>query len=289
MPITSERSRDSIERDPEFVRRMVPAVEKMLGYFSPAVRGIENLPATGPVLVVGNHNCLFYMPDTWVVALAMTARRGLEVPSYALVYDLLLAIPGVGSAIRRLGGVAASGEEAERLLAQGAAVLDYPGGDAEACRPWTKRDRIDFSQRKGFVRLALRTGVPVVPVVAHGSHNAVVVVSRGDRLARALKLDRLRIKVFPIVLGPFGVTSILTPPLPMPSSITVEFLPPIDWSALGPEAAEDSEVVDACYREITGAMQHTLDRLHAERPHPVIDGCAHLLRYGLTPLHLAER
>ena len=282
------RSEASGYRDPEFVRRMVPAVERCLGYFSPSVTGIEHLPERGPVLVVGNHNCLFYMPDTWIVALAMTARRGAEAPSYALVYDLLLAIPGVGSAIRRLGGVKASGEEAERLLGEGAAVLDYPGGDAEACRPWTKRDRIDFSGRKGFIRLALRTGVPVVPVVASGSHNAVVVVSRGDRLARVLGLERLRIKVFPIVLGPLGITTILTPPIPMPSSVSVEFMAPIDWSALGPEAADDQAVVDACFAEITDAMQATLDRLHAERPHPVLEGCANLLRHGLAPVHLTD-
>ncbi|MGO8869843.1 MAG: 1-acyl-sn-glycerol-3-phosphate acyltransferase [Acidimicrobiales bacterium] len=281
-----EPNAETTGRDPDFVRRVVPAVARFVGYFSPEVRGLEHLPATGPVLLVGNHSCLFYMPDTWVVGLAITARRGPDAPAYALVYDLLMRIPGIGPALARIGAVPAGGEVAEKALAEGAAVLDYPGGDAEACRPWTERNRIEFAGHTGFVRLALRTGVPVVPVVSYGSHQAVTVLARGDRLASVLGLHRLRIKVFPILLGPFGITSILVPPLPQPSAITVEFLPPLDWSGLGPEAAADESIVDACYREITGAMQAALDRLHAERPHPVLCGWSRLLRGGLKPLEL---
>ncbi len=275
--IADERDGETLTRDPDFVSRLVPPVQQFVRYFSPEVRGIENLPASGPVLVVGNHSCLFYMPDTWVVALAITARRGVKAPAYALVYDLLLGIPVVGSALRRLGGIPANGREAERVLAEGAAVLVYPGGDLEACRPWTERNRIVFSGHSGFIRLALRAGVPVVPVVSYGSHHAVVVLSRGERLARVLGLNRLRIKVFPILLGPFGVSSILTPPPPMPAAVTVEFMAPIDWTGLGPAAADDDDAVEACYKEITCAMQATLDRLHAENPHPVLRGWSRLL------------
>jgi hypothetical protein len=126
--------------------------------------------------------------------------------------------------------------------------------------------------------LALQTGVPVVPVVTHGSHHAVVVVSRGDHLATALGLNRLRINVFPILLGPFGLTSILTPPLPLPAAITVEFLPALDWSGRGPDGADDPAVVDGCYAEITANMQSALDRLRAEHPHPVLRGVTKLVR-----------
>ncbi|MGP0110339.1 MAG: 1-acyl-sn-glycerol-3-phosphate acyltransferase [Acidimicrobiales bacterium] len=286
--IDEERHGTVVARDPGFVRRFVPHVEQWMRYFSPEVRGIENLPVTGPVLVVSNHSCLFYMPDTWMVGAAITERRGADAPAYAMVYDLLFGIPAVGSSLRRLGAVPASGGEGERLLAEGALILDYPGGDAEACRPWAERDRIIFSGHMGFVRLALRAGVPVVPVVAYGSHHAVVVLSRGETLARALGLARLRIKVFPILLGPLGVTSALMPPLPMPAEVTVEFMAPLDWSAFGPDAANDEDVVRACYNEITGAMQATLDRLHAEKPHPVLRGWSQLLRKGGRPMNFGS-
>jgi len=267
-------------RDAAFIERQLRPVHSYTAMFSPEVRGLERLPATGPVLVVGNHSCLFYMPDVWVVAEAIVRRRGLDQPAYALAYDLLFGIPGVGGFLRRIGAIPAGGSQAEQALAEGAAVVVYPGGDLEACRPWSRRGRIDLAGHRGFVRLALRTGVPVVPVVAHGAHDAVVVVARGDRLARMFGLSRLRINVFPIMLGPFGLTSILTPPPPMPAAVTVEFLAPLDWSGFAPGADGDEEVVEACYQEITAAMQSTLDALRAEIPHPVVTGVASLLRGG---------
>ena len=266
------------QRDPEFIERQLALMARYTSFFSPEVKGLENVPATGPVLVVGNHSCLMYMPDAWVVGQSLIERRGLDQPAYALAYDLLFSVPGVAPFLRRIGAIPAGGREAELALQQGAAVVVYPGGDMEACRPWRQRDQVDLAGHKGFVRLALQAGVPVVPVVTHGSHHAVVVVSRGERLAHALGLNRLRINVFPILLGPFGLTSILTPPLPLPAAITVEFLPALDWSGSGPDAANDPAVVDGCYAEITRIMQSALDRLSAERPHPVMRGMANLVR-----------
>ncbi|HXY43894.1 MAG TPA: 1-acyl-sn-glycerol-3-phosphate acyltransferase [Acidimicrobiales bacterium] len=262
---------------------MAPPIALLTSYFSPEIRALERLPASGPVLVVGNHSCLFYMPDVWVVGQALIARRGTEPPTYAMGYDLLFALPGVSSFLRRLGVIPAATDAAEAALREGAQVLVYPGGDWEACRPWTDRNRIDFAAHRGFVKLALRTGAPVVPVVTHGSHDAVVVLSRGEALARAMGLHHLRIKVFPLALGPpFGVTSVLAPPLPLPSAITVEFLPALDWSHFGPGAASDGAVVEACYNEITGLMQDALTRMHRENPHPVATGIVRLARRGLT-------
>jgi 1-acyl-sn-glycerol-3-phosphate acyltransferase len=280
------RDQPLFQRDPEFLRRQLSAVTRYVNYFSPEVRGRTNLPASGPALVVGNHSGLFYMPDAWVVGLEIVRRRGLEQPAYAMGYDLLFGVPVVGPFLRRIGAIPAGGQAAEQGLAQGGLVLVYPGGDREACRPWTQRDKVDLGDHKGFIRLALRTGVPVVPVVTHGSHDAIVIVSRGERLARTLGLHRLRIKVFPILLGPFGLTTILTPPLPMPSAITLEFLSPVDWTSYGPEAADDEAVVAACYEEITAVMQRALDRLHAQNPHPVIRGWCNLLRGGRRGLEV---
>ena len=282
------RDQPLFQREPEFLRRQLSAVTHYVNYFSPEVRGQVNLPASGPALVVGNHSGLFYMPDAWVVGLEIIRRRGLDQPAYAMAYDLLFGIPGVGPFLRRIGAIPAGGQAAEQGLAEGGLVVAYPGGDREACRPWTERDKVDLGGHRGFIRLALRAGVPVVPVVAHGSHDAIVVVSSGERLAKALGLQRIRIKVFPILLAPYGLTTILTPPLPMPSAITVEFLPPLDWTGYGPEAADDEATVTACYEEITTAMQAALDRLHAQNPHPVIRGWCNLLRPGRRRLKVPD-
>lgn len=265
-------------RDPEFIRRSLPSLEAALAYFAPEVRHSERLPEDGPVLVVGNHSGLFYMPDMWVTGIAILRRRGIETPAFGLGYDLLFTIPGVESFLRRFGALPAGGPAAEQALDSGAALLVYPGGDWEACRPWTERNRVDLHGRKGFVRLALRAGVPVVPVVAHGAHHSVIVLTRGEAIAHALRLDRVRVKVMPFLVGvPFGVAPVVLPPLPLPSKVTVDFLDPLDWSGDGPDAADDPDVVQAHYDEVTDVLQSGLDALDAERPHPVLSrlGLAH--------------
>jgi 1-acyl-sn-glycerol-3-phosphate acyltransferase len=274
--LEEDRARRPDAREPAFIEQQIGKVRLATAYFSPEVRGLEYLPVEGPALVIGNHNAAWYMPDTWVTALAIVDRRGTEHPAYTLTYDLLFALPLVGTYLRRIGAIPASSEDAAAALAAGALVLDYPGGDWEACRPWTDRNRIDFGGRTGFVLLALRTGVPVVPVVAHGSHDSVVVLARGERIARWLGLPAMHVKVFPILLGPLGVTTVLFPPPPIPSSITVEFLPPMTWPDLGPEAADDPDTVAHCAGQVVGVMQAALDRLQAERPHPVLRGYANL-------------
>ena len=275
--IAAGRADATLGRDPEFIRRSLPAVAGYTRYFSPEVRGCERLPAAGPVLVVGNHSCLFYMPEVWVAGQAIAERRGIERPLDLLAHDFLFGVPAIGTCLRRLGAIPAGGGAARSALAGGAAVLVYPGGDWEACRPWTQRDKVDFCGRNGFVRLALRCGVPVVPVVAHGGHHAVVVLTRGERFARAVGLPGIRINVFPFLVGPpFGMTPVVFPPPPMPAQITVEFLPALDWTRHGAGAADDGDVVGACYDEITALMQSALDRLRAERPHPLLTGCSRL-------------
>jgi 1-acyl-sn-glycerol-3-phosphate acyltransferase len=171
---------------------------------------------------------------------------------------------------RKMGSVPASQDNAHRLLERGLPLLVYPGGESEAYRPWTARNQIDLQRHTGFVRLALRHQVPVFPMVAHGSHDAIVVLSRGEDIARVFGLDRLRSDVLPIVAGPpWGVAPFFLPTFPMPTKVTVRVCEPVDWSRLGPETADDPEVVSLCYEEVLGRMQANLDELSSELPHPV--------------------
>jgi 1-acyl-sn-glycerol-3-phosphate acyltransferase len=179
----------------------------------------------------------------------------------------------VGPVLRRAGAVDAVPAAAEQVLRDGGILIDFPGGDYEVFRPWWERNRIEFGGRMGAIRLALRLQVPVVPAVSVGAHETVVVLARGEWVARRLGLDKLfRIKVMPLVFGPpFGLVPGGIPTVPLPARITVELGEPIDWSTrFGPEAAEDDAVVRACYEELTGTMQATLDRLAAERRFPVL-------------------
>ena len=107
----------AMQRDPEFIQRQLPAIARYTSYFTPEVRGLDRLPSDGPALVVGNHSCLFYMPEAWICGQAVLSRRGIGAPAYLLTYDLLLALPGIGPALRRLGAIPASAGDAEQALA----------------------------------------------------------------------------------------------------------------------------------------------------------------------------
>ena len=260
-------------RDPAFLRAARPILERYVSYFRSEVRGFERVPGHGPFLVVGNHSGGQMPPDLPVLLTAWWRQRGEDEPVYALFHSFFLGLPGVGPAMARAGAIEAGPAAAEAILRRGAILIDYPGGDREVFRPWWERNRIEFGGRLGVIRLALRTQVPVVPAVSIGAHETVVVLARGERLAKWLRLDRLfRISVMPLVLGPpFGVVPGGIPTWPLPAKITVDLLEPIDWSTrYGPESAEDDVVVRECYDELTGAMQAALDRLAAERRFPII-------------------
>lgn len=271
------------EYDPDFLERMLPLMERYTSWFDAEVRGLDRLPPKSeePFLLVGNHSGGALTPDTSAFFCAWYRERGLDDPFVGLAFNLAFAIGPMARFFQRLGEVPASMENAEAALAAGYPVLVYPGGDYDTFRPWSERNRVDFDGRKGFVRLALRQGVKVVPVVGHGGHETLFVLSRGDRIADRMGLHRLNTKIFPFAAGPFGVTpAMVGPQLPLPAKITVEVGEPIDWSLLdlGPDSVDDDEIVGECYDEVVETMQSMLDGLVAEHPAPLVEGVASKVR-----------
>jgi 1-acyl-sn-glycerol-3-phosphate acyltransferase len=169
--------------------------------------------------------------------------------------------------LARVGAVRAGHEAAGRAFAAGRQVVVFPGGNLEAFRRWSQRDRVVLGGRTGFVRLALRHGVDIVPWVFDGGHNSFFVLRDGRRVAKAIRADRwLRSDTWPLYLGlPWGVAFGPWPHLPLPVKVRSRFLPPIRVSAHPPEAADDDAVVRALYDDVERALQLGLDRLRAER------------------------
>jgi 1-acyl-sn-glycerol-3-phosphate acyltransferase len=260
---------DLDERDPDYIRERLPLMWLAASlWYRGEVRGLGNIPDEGPVLLVGNHSGGNMTPDTVVFTLAFNTYFGVERAFYQLAHNLVLSMPGLGL-LRRFGTVAASPTNARKALQSGAALLVYPGGDYEVHRPSWHGNRVEFGRRKGFIRLALQENVPIVPVVSIGGQETALFLSRGERLARLLALDRLfRLKVLPISLAlPWGLNiGDMFGHIPLPSKITIETLPPIDLRA---EFGPDPDLDDV-YDHVTRLMQDTLDALAAERRLPVI-------------------
>ena len=253
------------QRDPDHIRSTLPAYKALTDlYFRVKVSGLEEIPAEGPVLLVGNHSGGTLIADTFAFAYAFYEHFGADRPFHQLAHDLVFKVPGL-STLSRYGTVPASHANGERALDRGAALLVYPGGDYETYRPPWHSGRVEFGGRQGFARLALAKGVPIVPVVAIGGQETAFFATRGVRAARLLQLDKLfRLKVLPIQLAPPTGITVLDLPLrvPLPAQITIRVLPRIDL--------DPAQEPDAVYEDVTERMQAALDELAAERDLPVV-------------------
>ena len=255
---------DLDERDPDYIRETLPGLWMLASlYFRAEVRDLEHIPEEGPVLLVGNHSGGNVTPDTSVFTLAFSTYFGVERRFHQLAHNLVLSMPGLGW-LRKYGTVAATPGNAERALDEGAALLVYPGGDYEVHRPTWESGRVDFGGRKGFIRLAQRKGVPIVPVVSIGGQETALFLSRGEGLAKLLGLDRMfRLKVLPVSLALPWVLNVgdMLGHIPLPAKITVEVLPAID--------VREMELGEA-YDLVINRMQTSLTGLERERTLPVI-------------------
>ena len=260
---------DLDERDPDYIRESLPRLWLLASlWFRAEVRGLERIPAEGPVLLVGNHSGGNLTPDTGVFTLAFNTYFGVERRFYQLAHNLVLSMPGLGF-LRRYGTVAASPENANEALDSGAALLVYPGGDYEVHRPIWESAKVDFNGRKGFIRLALDKEVPLVPVVSIGGQETALFLSRGEWLAKLLRLDRMfRLKVLPISISLPWVLNIgdMFGRVPAPAKITIQVLPPID---LRERYGKDPDI-DEVYSDVIAEMQEMLTALQSERTLPVI-------------------
>jgi 1-acyl-sn-glycerol-3-phosphate acyltransferase len=256
--------------DPAYIRTTLPALRAMSKvYFRAEVHGLSNIPADGPILLVGNHSGGTLIADTFVFAQAFYDHFGPLRRFHQLAHDLVFRIPGARASLSRYGTVPASPENMERALERDAALLVYPGGDHETYRPSWESDKIDFAGRQGFARLAIEHGCAIVPVVAIGGQETALFLGQGRDLARRLRLDRLlRVKVFPAqVAPPFGLTIMDLPGrVPLPAKIVVRVLPKIDLKKrLGKDANPDD-----AYELVTDRMQDALTDLAEERSLPIV-------------------
>lgn len=154
-------------------RLLVPDGDRRLG---------ERAGATG---AVGGHSLWrTFVWDAWTVGLQWWRRFGPDRPVHGTAHDVLMAIPGIGGFFRSMGVLPAAPDAIATALAQGRDVAVWPGGDLDSLRPWRERDRANLAGRKGFVKMAIRAGVPIVPIATVGGADAMPVLMRG-RPARA--------------------------------------------------------------------------------------------------------
>ena len=243
-------------------------------YFRTEFDGWERIPDRN-CLVIGVHSGGSLTMDAWALVDAWNRHFDGKRPLHGTAHDVLMATPGLGDWYHAMGVVPANRASVTKALGRGDDVLVYPGGEVDSMRSWRKRDVATLAGRKGFVRQAIRSGVPILPVATVGGHDTVFVLNEGEWLAdgldRLLGLKKtLRGSKLPIIAGfPFPLAIETLPMhLPLPAKIRTELLEPIEVDT-DPERVDDEAYVQKIYDEVETAIQAGMDRLAAKRQFPL--------------------
>lgn len=162
--------------------------------------GLEKIPTEGGALLVANHAGA--IPSD-APAIMHGIEEELSRPVYGLADYFFRSLPVVGTVWNRMGGVAAHPDNAYRLLAeQGQLVLVFPEGNKGPGKTWNERYQLRRFGRGGFVEIAMRSGVPIVPIAVVGAEESMPIVTKLPGLARALHLPYLPITANQLLLGP---------------------------------------------------------------------------------------
>jgi 1-acyl-sn-glycerol-3-phosphate acyltransferase len=221
-------------------------------YWRIAVTGIQNVPASGPVLLVANHSGAVPFDGAMIVT-ALETRHG---RTARFLYDQFVEhLPPVASFYRKVGGAVASRESALALLHAGEALLIFPEGIPGVAKAFGDRYVLrPFGA--GFARLALALDVPIVPVAVVGAEEVYPVVGRIEGVGKLLGLPYVPVTPFFPLLGLLGA-------LPLPTKWFIRFGKPVRLTAPEGEARWQRAKVEAA--RVRGIIQAMVTRLRRQR------------------------
>jgi 1-acyl-sn-glycerol-3-phosphate acyltransferase len=252
--LTGDYEVDVFGFDPELTERVfLPLVRAMYrGYWRADWLGLENVPSEGPALLVGNHAGTVPV-DAVVMKFGVLGEHPARRHVRLLAADLAFRMPVVAPMARKLGNTLACDEDARRLLRSGELVGVFPEGYKGVGKGWKNRYRLQRFGRGGFVEIALREQVPIVPVAIVGSEEIYPMIGDARLLARIAGFPYFPITPFFPWLGPLGA-------IPLPSKWIVEFGEPIETEPFGPDAWQDAMLVFELTDRIRDTIQEMLYR-----------------------------
>lgn len=240
---------------------LLPVIQK---YFRAKYLGLENIPDT-PFIGVGNHLGVYFIPESYLWLGKYHTLKG-KPPMTVLVHKAFHQLTSVFNFTEKdFGIIKANPTFALESLEAGNAITVYPGGDRENTKPFSERNRIDFYDHTGYIKLALRSGCPIVPIVGIGGGETLFVLSSGEQLAKRSQLARMfKIHTWPLYwsfpfgfkLGHFNIFQ-----FPLPSQITISVLPPIKMDTYLPHDADNPHVVQMLNEKIMRLMQEEMNKL----------------------------
>jgi 1-acyl-sn-glycerol-3-phosphate acyltransferase len=245
-------------------QRVLDRLEPLLDFyyhhwFRVETEGVEHVPAEGGALIVSNHSGAL-PPDGPMIMQAIHHEHPTPRPVYMLGEHWFKGYPGAGLLTNKIGLVAAHPANAQRLLHdEGRLVLVFPEGQKGSRKLYWQRYRLRRFGRGGFVRTAMRAGVPIVPVAVLGAEEAMPIFANIPALQKLTGLI-----YFPVnhAFPQFGLAAAL---MYLPAKFKIRFLEPVDLSGYAPEDADDLALVQALGEEIRTRIQLELDELRSSR------------------------
>ncbi|HUB07918.1 MAG TPA: lysophospholipid acyltransferase family protein [Myxococcales bacterium] len=255
-PPTAVPEIDDFGMSEAFFRRWQPSVAFVLRrYFRLVADGLEHVPVRGPAILVCNHSGVLPYDEVLVEAAVAELHPAHRVVR-PLTEDFAIHLPFAGSWLNRFGCVRACPENAERLLAAGHVIAVFPEGSRGIGKLYRDRYRLQRFGRGGFVKIALRAQVPIVPMALLGAEEANPVIARLD-LPRSVGVPYLPVTpTFPW-LGPLGLW-------PLPTRLFLRVGAPIELDRK-PHDAEDRPLVARLAEDVRARVQEILDGMRAER------------------------
>ncbi|HEX8855420.1 MAG TPA: lysophospholipid acyltransferase family protein [Thermoleophilaceae bacterium] len=261
LPATEpSRAVDDWGRSERIVSLMEPVLDFYYDYwFRVEVEGIENVPAEGGALLVSNHSGAL-PPDAPMIIWAIRREHPAPRPVYMLGEHWFKGYPGVGMLANKIGLVAAHPANAQRLLRdEGRLVLVFPEGQKGSRKLYWQRYRLRRFGRGGYVKTALRSGVPIVPIAVIGAEEAMPI------FAHVPLLQRLTGLIYFPVNHAFPHFGLAAAGMYLPAKFKIRFLSPISLDDYGPEDADDLQLVQSLSEHVRACIQREVDALVAAR------------------------
>jgi 1-acyl-sn-glycerol-3-phosphate acyltransferase len=220
--------------------------------------GLEKIPTEGGALLVANHAGA--IPSDAPVIMHGVEKE-LHRPVYGLADYFFRTVPVVGTMWSRVGGVPANPDNAYRLLHdQQQLALVFPEGTKGPSKSFTDRYQLRRFGRGGFVEIAMRAGVPIIPIAVIGSEEAMPIVVRLPALARAIGVPYFPITANFLLMGLPGLI------LPFPAKIKLRVLDPVEFSVPpDQERYSKSRVMEEAEKIRTSLQETVYDMLRDRR------------------------
>jgi len=250
---------DEFGFDPKVADQLGPVLRFLYeSYFRVDLGGHANLPSTGRALLVANHSGTLPM-DAAMLMVGLHTEHEAHRMVRPLVEDFVYHAPVLGTLIRRIGGVRANFENAERLLERGRVAAVFPEGIQGIGKPFSQRYQLQRFGRGGFVKLALRTRSPIIPVAVVGAEEAYPLLYKFRGLARSTGIPFLPVTpTFPL-LGPLGL-------LPLPSKWVIRVGGPIYiHDTFGARDWNNRVLVNKVAEQVRSTIQSMVDETLAQR------------------------